>query len=636
MDMLDPLAVQGVPQRTSRNWSEDIKRRAIAAHVSGTRITDISRKLNVPRRTLRHWITNNEDRRLDHRVTLTREHENELFERMQRMSEMCHYSLTKENLAKIAYDYCLERSIQTNFVNGRASLMWLNAFLQRNKHLGEVYFEKMNGEDVMLITDYEEEENINFESNDGNSMIAVAEKNDIPDADDYGDESESHMYREEPGTILSPIQELQLVNRIQNYTVIGDLNKSSLVELTRNFFKENHVLFLHKNESAEEWVDNFMERYKTELLRYEEKRAKVSDGDDSSVDGNDSEQSNLSQPSTRLLFEMNTESIFSTRKHKKRISNWNETHMNKALAELKKGHKILPTARRFNIPRQTLTYRWEKELKASTGPEQEPLQQQQQQSWHSWERVEIPSTKQPDNDDGDDDDDSDIEFVSENSNNPDEPQYTKDDSINASSQQSEVIELIESSDDDYDEDDDKPGDEEANPNGPRKGSHTRRCRWDPKVKLDVLRRIKNGESSKSISRHLKIPNRTIRNWKKDYALILSSPNLGRYSVLTDQQEYELIERIKNMHNGAFNVTKQEFLKYVYDFCEENKIKHPFKNGQPGRKWYINFKSRHPEVSFKSSFDVHTPNELTAYYENLYNDDEEGSSSTSGYIGRSDR
>lgn len=664
MDILDPLHLQKLPQRTSRNWSDDIKRRAIAAYSSGTRITDISRKLNVPRRTLRHWITNNEDRRnRDDRLRLTEQQEGELFERMQRLSELCHYNLSKDNLQKIVYDYCLEKRITNyNFINGRAPLKWLNSFLFRNKHLGEVYFEKLNGDDVMLVTDYEDE-NVNSNLNDvklEDDMNGMNEENSLSNEKsefineeddnqpyyDYNNEV-PEFYKEEPLTILSPIQELQLVNRIQNVSINGVLTKRSLIELTRNFFKENNVIFMQENDKAEMWVDDFMERYKTELGQYSDNEEMASISDD--------EVSSLSHHSnSNSLTESNRNSPIYTLKrlHKKRISSWDESHMKRALEELKMGGRVLPTARKYNIPRQTLSYRWEKDQKGETvigmsntnnntsiSTNINNLNQSNSDSRRNsysipCETIELPGPG--------------VSFdfnklsngrFTDDSNSQTETSIFKSDITNSSSinesmneNSTDVIDILDSSDEENDDvgDDSKIATNEKN-------IKRQVNRWDHDTKVHVIRCLKSGESLKDVSEKFNIPGGTIRTWEKEYAIVASKPvvplnitpptNRIGMPVLSHQQETELIQRVKRKHNGQFNMTKQEFLKYVYDYCEENKIKHPFKNGQPGRKWYINFKTRHPEVVFKSSY---TPNELTAYYEHLYNDSEGNDSSSQGF------
>lgn len=650
MDILDPLHLEKLPTRTSRNWSDDIKQRAVAAYVSGTRITDISKKLNVPRRTLRHWITNNEDRQRENGKTrkstlLTQQQENELFERMQRLSELCHYNLSKEDLQKIAFDYCLEREIPNNFLNGRANPKWLNGFLSRNKHLGEVYFEKANGDgEVLVITDYEDDD-IDDDSHkkitvnnthDENSLSNGNYNSNIPDDSSqpyYSDYSSApSFYQEEPSTMLSPIQELQLVNRIQNYSLNGILTKNSLVELTRKFFKENHVVFMHENAQAEKWVDEFMARYKTELGQY-------SDNEDVGVSTSDDNDEN-SLKSNSVTENSNNSPIHSLKRlHKKRISSWNEMHMRKALADLKRGAKVLPTSRKYNIPRQTLSYRWEKEQKGEAVTTSTPIAKPATDPDHyslPYETVELPGPGKKldynniNSDDNIDDSESqyldEIKALNEATNSLRKSIIQASTSFNTTAEQCDVIDLLESSDDDYDEGDETKSN---STNLDMSTSHTRGCRWDYDIKLKVVRCIKEGLSLKEAAQRFNIPVRTIRNWSKDNTIITSPVAIhhNKFTVLTYDQEMELINRIKNMHNGEFLVSKQEFLKYVFDYCEENKIKHPFKNGQPGKKWYTNFRTRHPEVSFKSSVDVYTPNELTAYYENLYNDEERSSTQT---------
>lgn len=73
-------------------------------------------------------------------------------------------------------------------------------------------------------------------------------------------------------------------------------------------------------------------------------------------------------------------------------------------------------------------------------------------------------------------------------------------------------------------------------------------------------------------------------------------NLGRYRrVFNDVQEAELLEYIFQVDDLFYGLTKNEFLKLVYQYAERNKIAHPFKDDCAGNDWYLGFKKRHPNL-----------------------------------------
>ncbi|XP_071040606.1 uncharacterized protein [Parasteatoda tepidariorum] len=75
-----------------------------------------------------------------------------------------------------------------------------------------------------------------------------------------------------------------------------------------------------------------------------------------------------------------------------------------------------------------------------------------------------------------------------------------------------------------------------------------------------------------------------------------SKNLGRYRrVFNDEQEAELLEYVFQVDDLFYGLTKNEFLKLVYEYAERNNIVHPFKNGSAGNDWYLGFKKRHPNL-----------------------------------------
>lgn len=73
--------------------------------------------------------------------------------------------------------------------------------------------------------------------------------------------------------------------------------------------------------------------------------------------------------------------------------------------------------------------------------------------------------------------------------------------------------------------------------------------------------------------------------------------LGRFApIFTDAQELELVQYLFNMDNLYVGLTRQEFLELVFQYAEQNKIKHRFKSMAAGKDWYMGFRARHPEIT----------------------------------------
>lgn len=75
--------------------------------------------------------------------------------------------------------------------------------------------------------------------------------------------------------------------------------------------------------------------------------------------------------------------------------------------------------------------------------------------------------------------------------------------------------------------------------------------------------------------------------------------LGRFvPELTPHQEQELLEYIFNMDNLFFGLTKDDFLKLVFQYAEVNNITHPFKNGATGHNFFKEFIVCHPDLTLR--------------------------------------
>ena len=50
---------------------------------------------------------------------------------------------------------------------------------------------------------------------------------------------------------------------------------------------------------------------------------------------------------------------------------------------------------------------------------------------------------------------------------------------------------------------------------------------------------------------------------------------------------------------GFGLSCQEVMHLAFQIAEQSGIKHPFKNGRAGRKWFESFRSRHPNLMLRT-------------------------------------
>ena len=76
---------------------------------------------------------------------------------------------------------------------------------------------------------------------------------------------------------------------------------------------------------------------------------------------------------------------------------------------------------------------------------------------------------------------------------------------------------------------------------------------------------------------------------------------GRLPVLDSRIETELSEHLRYLDDHYFGLTIKQVCKLVYEIAEKNGLPHPFNRvkKEAGKKWFYNFRKRHPELSLRS-------------------------------------
>ena len=106
--------------------------------------------------------------------------------------------------------------------------------------------------------------------------------------------------------------------------------------------------------------------------------------------------------------------------------------------------------------------------------------------------------------------------------------------------------------------------------------------------------VKEGITIYEATKRYNIPKQTLQDYCRrntDRKL-----KIGRPTVLTENEESEIIEAINLMVEWGYGITRNEVTSIVESFCKSQKRKNPFVDGIPGNDWWYGFKKRHPELT----------------------------------------
>ncbi|KAJ8941509.1 hypothetical protein NQ314_010378 [Rhamnusium bicolor] len=126
-----------------------------------------------------------------------------------------------------------------------------------------------------------------------------------------------------------------------------------------------------------------------------------------------------------------------------------------------------------------------------------------------------------------------------------------------------------------------------------------RAKWDDEAMENCMRAVERGMSQRKASERFNVPRRTLRNHLKTGSNIRK---LGRGSVLTKQQEKDLVTRIMRLAEVGYPVTPKIARHQVFRFCEANNIPHKFQieKETAGKAWFKLFRKRNPELSIRKA------------------------------------
>ncbi|XP_046141570.1 MFS-type transporter clz9-like [Osmia bicornis bicornis] len=127
-----------------------------------------------------------------------------------------------------------------------------------------------------------------------------------------------------------------------------------------------------------------------------------------------------------------------------------------------------------------------------------------------------------------------------------------------------------------------------------KRKEQKRVKYTANELKEAVYKIKSGEPIRKVSRDFGIPKTTLLYKKNE--LVPSIRRSGPPTVLTDEEENQLVEWIFHMHKAGYPITKAQIINSVTMLVKELKRDNPFKNGRPGRSWLESFQKRHPELT----------------------------------------
>lgn len=129
------------------------------------------------------------------------------------------------------------------------------------------------------------------------------------------------------------------------------------------------------------------------------------------------------------------------------------------------------------------------------------------------------------------------------------------------------------------------------------------------VKL-ALAEVIGGKKIAEVSRKYNIPESTIRAKKLNK---YNDKPPGPSTVLSNEEEEELVQWIFYCCKQGFAVTKNKLVENVKMLCDSGNKKTPFVNNKPGRSWLESFLKRHPNVREKISENLSvTRDKVTEY------------------------
>ena len=134
-----------------------------------------------------------------------------------------------------------------------------------------------------------------------------------------------------------------------------------------------------------------------------------------------------------------------------------------------------------------------------------------------------------------------------------------------------------------------------------KSNKSKRGDWSVESMTEAVKYVQEGGSQKKASLLFNVPRQTLRRhlevFKNGGGIVKS---LGRKTVLSNEEEKELVTILLDMEARLYGVTPMRARYYVYQYCEANSIQHPFNKDKlrAGWDWLKGFLNRHPILAIR--------------------------------------
>jgi transposase len=117
------------------------------------------------------------------------------------------------------------------------------------------------------------------------------------------------------------------------------------------------------------------------------------------------------------------------------------------------------------------------------------------------------------------------------------------------------------------------------------------------VKLAVRATKEEGLSLRKASEKYNVPKSTI----KDYLSDGHGSAMGRPTVLSDEEEVQLLEKIEVLANWGFPLSQRDLCHFVKSYLDKKGVKVTlFKDNLPAKKWVSGFLKRHPDFCLRKA------------------------------------
>ncbi|XP_063542660.1 tigger transposable element-derived protein 1-like [Cydia strobilella] len=123
----------------------------------------------------------------------------------------------------------------------------------------------------------------------------------------------------------------------------------------------------------------------------------------------------------------------------------------------------------------------------------------------------------------------------------------------------------------------------------RKSQRASYSQQDLNNAIEKVRRkeLTNGEASRIYG----IPTSTLNDRVRQKTGHLST-SLGRPTIIPAEKEKSLADCLRTIEKWGWGLSRKEILDLVQQFIQRNRLSTPFRNGRPGKDWFIGFRKRH--------------------------------------------